>query len=373
MKLSKATNNYAYHDIGLEEEKKIFDQLRNGSLARGKVIKTFEKACKKYIKSKYAVSCSSGSAALEIALKTIDINGGDEVIIPNISWISTASIVCSLGAKPVLCDISNHSPNILLSEITKKITKKTKAIIVVHFAGISVDMEILKKKIKRKIFIIEDAAHAFGGKYKSKKMIGNTNISDFVCFSFHPAKNITTGEGGLITTNKKKHYDKLKILRSNGIIKEKNFISGFYKVKFFSSNYNMTSLSAAMGLAQLKKIKKFISKRKKLYESYSSNLNNNRNILIIKHPKYSAYNLFIILVKKKRNKLMKFLKKNKIGAHFHYPPFSEMKIFKNLKKGYFQFSNEYSKKALTLPLNTKMTVNDVKIISRIINNYKFIN
>lgn len=368
---------YAKHSFNLKEINAVLKQLNNGSIARGKIIQDFEQQLDLYLNS-YTVTCSSGSSALEIALRSAGIKPGDEVIVPNISWIATASAVNLVGATPVFCDIEKDYPNISLSHLKILITNKTKAVIPVHFGGVCVDLQALSKICKpNKILIIEDACHAFGGKYKDGKMIGSSNYSYCACFSFHPAKNITTGEGGLISTNKIKIKKKISIIRSGGIVRKKadGIQKAYYDCEQIGSNYHMTSLSAAIGIEQLKKIDKFVNSRKKLWKRYQKNLNINKNIYLYQHNENSAFNLCLIKVYKGRDKLLIKLNDNGVGAYFHYPQLRAMSVYKKSIKSYkedaknYINSLNYARSSLTLPLYPDMTIKQVDQISKIILSY----
>ena len=365
--------SYAKHSVSKEEIKKVVNQIKFGSLARGDIINKFEKNFSKYL-SCNVVSCSSGSASLEIALRAAGVGQGDKVIVPNISWSATATAVNLVGAKPVFCDIEEDYPNISLDDVKKNISSGIKAIIVVHFGGVPVDIKKLYSICAPKnILIIEDTAHALGGKYKDGNLIGSSKLSFATCFSFHPAKTITTGEGGLISTKRNSIYKKILSIRSSGIIRDKKnkFKKYFYDCVDLGSNYHMTSLSAAIGLCQLKKINKFVYKRKALWQRYYKNLKSSSNLSLFNHNKNSSFNLCIASSKQKK-KLINKLLKNKIGVSFHYPEIRMLSLYKknilpsiNSKKK-FPNSSKYTKNSLTLPLYPDLTFKQVDTISKLI-------
>jgi len=370
---------YSRHSISKEEILFVSHQLKLGQLSRVKIIEVFEKKCSQML-SNYAVSCSSGSSAIEIALRAANIKNGDEVLVPNISWSSTATSVSLVGGIPIFCDIDKDFPNINLEEVKKKISKRTKAIIPVHFAGVPVNIEKLYTICELYgIHIIEDACHAFGGRYSKDKIIGSSKYTFASCFSFHPAKTITTGEGGLIATSKKSTYNKLLTIRSSGIVRKSKlgFKKSLYDCSMIGSNYHMTGLSAAIGICQLKKVNFFISKRKLLWNRYKKNLNNLKNINLFTHTNHSSFNLCILKVsKKKRLNLINYLTKHGIGVFFHYPEIRLLSLYKQkiyskikYKKKDFINSWNYTRSSITLPLFPSLLIKDVDRICDVIKNF----
>ena len=365
--------SYAKHSISKEEIKEVVNQLKIGSLSRGPIIKKFEKELGSYLSS-YAVTCSSGSSALEIALRTAGIGIGDEVIVPNISWSATATSVSMVGATPVFCDISKDYPNISFKDFEKNISNRVKAVIPVHFGGVSVNLKKLAKICSPKnIIIIEDACHAFGGRYEDDSLIGSSKLSYAACFSFHPAKSITTGEGGLLSTKNKSVYKKILSIRSSGINRkiENGFQKYLYDCVDLGSNFHMTTLSAAIGICQLKKVNKFILKRKILWQRYYDNLKKLSSFRLFHHKKNSSFNLCLGFVKQ-RKKLTQLLIKNNIGVSFHYPEIRLLSIYKKkLKpsintKNKFPNSYNYTKNAITLPLYPDLKIKEIDFISNLI-------
>ncbi|WND03336.1 DegT/DnrJ/EryC1/StrS family aminotransferase [Temperatibacter marinus] len=361
--------NYAQHFIDDEEIEAVFELLKDGWLARGPILDQFEDAFTKYIGCSHSISCVNGSASLEIILRALGIGDGDEVIVPNVTWVSTASAVNLTGAVPVLCDISSHLPNLCIHEVETCITPRTKAIIPVHFAGISIDMEAYHQLCQRYgLHLIEDAAHAVGGHYEDGTKIGSSPLSIAASFSFHPAKNMTTGEGGMITTRDKNLAQKLAKIRSNGVIRNANNGIGkaMYDCTEIASNYHLNGLAASLGICQLKRLDEFVSKRQMLWETYAGLLDGIPNINLIPHPQSSAFNLCIITVKKNRDDLLVWLNNEGVGAYYHYPLLSELTVYKDQKKCRFgnDFSNalEYNKTALTLPLHPSLDKEHIEYI-----------
>lgn len=252
--------------LGKEEIKNVLTALKSGWISsKGEYISYFEKDFAKYLGAKYGVTVCNGTAALHLALTALGIKYGDEVIVPNLTFIATPNAVKYCGAKPVLVDVAQNSWCINPNKIEEKITNNTKAIIVVHLYGYACDMKaILKIAKKHNLYVVEDCAESLGAEYHGKKL---GVFGDIGCFSFYGNKVITTGEGGMCVTNSRNLSEKMKILRDHGMNPQKKYwhdIVGF--------NYRMTNIEAAIGLAQIKKINNFISKKRQINEWYKQNL-----------------------------------------------------------------------------------------------------
>ena len=329
--------------IGNQEIQFVSKIIRSKWIGSGPITEEFERKFKKYKKSKYALSVNSCTAALHLSLIYCGIRYNDEVITTPMTFASTINSIILTGAKPVLADIDPNTFNIDPREIEKKITKKTKAILIVHFAGLPCDMEkILKIAKKYKLKLIEDCAHAIESKYKNRHV---GNFGDAGCFSFYSTKNLTTAEGGMILCKKRKQSDRLKVLRLHGLArdawqrylpKKSENISKFnhYDVKEIGFKYNLTDLNSALGLAQLKKIDRNWLERKKIYQFYKKKLsdlpldfqNFTTDVSKFKH----AYHLCIIRLKKEniRDQLAIYLQKNNIGFGITYRSVTDMSVFR---------------------------------------------
>lgn len=257
--------------ISKNARKYILDCLNSGWVSSGKYIEKFEKEFAKFIGTKYAVSCSSGTSALHLSIAALDIGRGDEVIMPALTIISSALACIYQGAKPVLVDVDLLTGNIDPKKIEEKITEKTKAIMVVHLYGHPADMDpILKIARKNKLAIIEDAAQAHGAEYAGKRVGG---IGDIGCFSFYGNKIITTGEGGMVVTNNKKIWERIKLLRNLAHDPEKRFLH-----KEIGFSYRMTNLQAALGLSELEEVDELIKKKIWIANEYNKRLHNITNL-----------------------------------------------------------------------------------------------
>ena len=316
-------------------EKRFVNQAlkTNWISSEGPYVKKFEKNFSIYNKKKFGVAVSNGTAALEIAIKSLNLKKGSEVIIPAFSIISTANAVIKNKLKPILVDCDLETWNMRSDETLKKITKKTKAIIITHIYGLPVDLKkILQIAKKKNIIIIEDTAEVIGLKYKNK-ICGS--FGDLSTFSFYANKHITTGEGGMICTNSKKYYEKCKSLRNLSF--SKSFYDRFNHDDI-GWNYRMSNLQAALGCGQLKNINWIIKRKREIGNKYYSKLKNKDNIILQKNTISYAKNIywvFGILVKKNskisRNKIMKKLLKKNIETRPFFLPMNKQKIFKKMK------------------------------------------
>ncbi len=343
--------------------------IKSGWLTHGKYTELFEKEIKKFTKSKYAITVSSCTAGLHLSCLAAGFKSGDEVIVPSQTHTATAHAVEYTGAKAVLVDIDFPSGNISINEIEKKITKKTKGIIVVHMAGYPCDMTLITNLCKKKkLKLIEDCAHGVGTFWK-KTHVGNFGLSGNL--SFYPTKQITTGEGGAVFTNDKKIYEKIKNLKAFGIdkdIKERKK-PGDYDVKKLGYNYRMTDFQAALGYLQLKKYKKNLKRRHELAKRYIKNLKDEKNIDFTSYNKDCSYFIFQIFCKN-RDDIIKEFKKKKVGVSIHYAnPLNTMTYYKqkyNLKSKNFKLSEKYGNMNISLPLYPLLKNKEVDYICKIV-------
>ena len=361
---------YGNHYIDKEDISSVVKSLNKSILTRGPLVDKFEQEIAKVVNCKYAVAVSSCTAGLHIALKALKNDKRKQVLTSPISFVSTANTILLNDLRPEFVDIDKDSLNIDLEYLKKnfKNTKNIKAIMPVHLTGLaSNSLEIFKFAKKNKINVIEDAAHSFGAKYECGAMVGSCKYSDMTVFSFHPVKSITTLEGGVITTNSKKIYEKLKILRSHGVVKKSSDPSWFYDVKDLGLNYRMSDVQSALGISQLKKLKFFMNKRKEISNLYDSKLNHIHNITIPCFGKRldSANHLYVIEVdfkkiKIRRTDFMNKLNDNGFFTQLHYVPIPLHTIYK--KKGYnldkLPNTRRYYERAISLPIFVKLSSKD---------------
>jgi len=316
------------------EKKYVNECLKtNWISSEGKFVKLFEEKFSKFNDRKYGVAVSSGTAALEVAIKSLNLKKNSEVLIPSFSIISTANAVIKNNLKPVLIDCDLDTWNVNINQTLKKITKKTKAIIITHIYGLPVNMDkILNVAKKNKIIVIEDAAEVIGLKYKDK-ICGS--FGDLSIFSFYANKHITTGEGGMICTNNRKLYEKCKSLRNLSF--SKSYYNRFNHDDL-GWNYRMTNLQAALGCGQLKNIEWIIRRKKEIGNRYYTKLKNCKNIILQKNITLYAENIYwvfgIVLKNRlvsRRDKIMKTLLQNNIVTRPFFVPMNKQKVFKKMK------------------------------------------
>ena len=345
--------------------------LKNGWISSdGPEVRKFESEFSKFIGRKYSVAVSSGTAALEIAIKALGIKKNDEVLIPNFTIISNALAVVKQQAKPVLVDCNLENWNIDINQLENKINKKTKAIIITHIYSFANDMDkILKICRKNNIFVIEDAAEVIGLKYKDKKC---GSFGDISTFSFYANKQITTGEGGMISVNKFDLYNKCKSLRNLCFGKLNRF-----NHEDIGWNYRMTNIQAALGLSQIKNINKIVKKKIMIGRQYYKNLKLNKNLTIL--PPFISYSKNIywvvgILIKNKKIKsslLAIELRKFGIMTRPFFWPMHEQQIFKKMKlfkKSKFPNSSYLARYGLYLPSYYNLNNKQIDYISSVVNN-----
>lgn len=259
---------YGHQWLDDEDITSVIEVLKSDWLTQGSKVDEFEKKVAGYCGARYAVAVANGTAALHAACSVAGISAGDEAIVTPLTFAATANAVVYCGGKPVFADIREDTLNIDPAEILKKITRKTKAILPVDFAGHPVDFEKLGAIAKEKRFIIiEDACHALGAEYLGKKV---GSLSDMTILSFHPVKHITTGEGGMILTDNEDFYKKLRIFRHHGIVKGKP-AEGAWHYNIYSPGYNyrLTDIQCALGISQMKKLDRFIARRREIAAKYS--------------------------------------------------------------------------------------------------------
>lgn len=366
---------YYIPDIGQEEIREVVKVLKSGWLTLGPKTVQFEEECRKYIGAENAIAVNSCTNGLHVALVALGVGPGDEVITTPFTFPATAHVIEHVGARVVFADIKRDSYNIDPDEIAKKITKKTKAIIPVHYSGNAAALdEIYAIAREHDLFVIEDAAHAIGATYKGKKL---GSFNSIACFSFYATKNITTGEGGLVTLNDQKLAEKIRMLTLHGISKDawKRYTasgSWRYEVLYPGFKYNFTDIQAALGLVQLKKIGLFLEKRRWIAKLYNQLLDNMDGIKIPYIPKNDEpiWHLYVIEVEEKsgvsRDEFIDRLHRQGIGTsvHFipqHMQPYYQKKF--NFQPSDFPISYEVFQRVVSLPLYTKMTEDDVSRVA----------
>ena len=344
--------------------KSIENNINNSDFVRGKNIKIFEERFKKKIESKHCISCNSGTDALFLILKSLDIKKGDEIITTCHSWISTSETILNVGAKPVFVD-ADEDFNINPKLIEKKITRKTKAILIVHLYGLPCNMDKIIKLCKKKnLKLVEDCAQAHFSKYKNK-YVGNFGIAS--AFSFFPTKNLGSfGDAGCVITNNSKIANKVRMIANHGYKKKNEFeIDGI--------NSRMDTIQASVLLQKLNQINNEINHKTKLAKIYYKNLKNIKEVLIHIPPKHVKHSYYLFTIKvQKRKKLIKYLRDRGIETGIYYPkllPFQKVYKKFNYSKKNFKISTKNNKKILSLPLNPNLSSRDIKYCCLQIKNF----
>ena len=367
--------------ISEEEVDEIVDTVRSGWLSMGPQTIRFEEAFNSYIGSKRSIAVSSWTAAGHLALEAYELKAGDEVIVPTMTFPATAEIVYYFGAKPVIVDVDDSTLNISLLEIEKALTSKTRAIIPVHYGGQPCDMdEILDLAKKYNLKVIEDAAHSLPATYKGKK-IGT--ISDVTCFSFYATKTLSTGEGGMISTNDESLAERCKIMRLHGINRDawKRYTesgSWYYEVVAPGYKYNFTDLQASLGLPQLKKVDMMWHSRQSIAARYIQALKDNKYIRLhgIKNDRESSWHLFPIRLNLEtltinRAQLIDEMRKNNIGVGVHFMPVHQHIYYKetfNLDDKNYPVSSSVFPRLISLPIYPGMSDEHVNRVIDILTN-----
>ncbi len=349
--------------------------LASDFITQGPKIDEFERAVAHYCGAKYAVAVSNGTAALHLAALVSGLKKGDKAITTPVSFLASSNCILYTGAEPVFADIDYETVNIDPDSISKLISKKTKVIIPVDFAGLPSRLEEIYKIAKANgLTVIEDASHSLGAQYRNHK-VGACKHSDMTIFSFHPVKHITTGEGGLITTNNKKYYEQLKALRSHGTYQQskahKKEGGWYYEMKELGFNYRITDFQCALGLSQLSKLEQFINKRIDIAHHYNNLFSDIKHFVrippqVIDREKH-VWHLYLLRLKlknplAKRRKLYDFLKSKGIHTQVHYIPIYRQPFYQKLlnKKPNCPNAERYYEEVLSLPIFPTITENELK-------------
>ncbi len=388
--MNKITYNKQYLDN--KDIKEVIKSLKNDLITTGPYIKNFENKLSKYLKVKNVVTCSSGTSALYIALRALNVNKNDVVIIPAINFIASINMAHLLGARIYLCDVNENTgqmtPEKLLECIKINKIKKIKAVITMYLGGNPNNIvNFYKLKKKYNFYLIEDSCHALGSSYyfkKKKIKIGSCYHSDIATFSLHPVKSITTGEGGFLTTNSKFLSEKFKLLRSHGIIRSSRGKKYWkYDVSQPSFNFRMSDINASLGYSQLSKLDKFVKKRNfivNLYENKLSDISDKVKILKANNNIISSYHLLIMIIdfkklKIKKDKLIYLLNKSGIYPQYHYDPIYKFSYYKFLQRGKkFESSEKYYQSAISVPIYYSLSIKNlmkvIKSVKDIIKKYE---
>ncbi len=353
---------YGRQAIDKDDIDAVSQVLNSDYLTTGPEVGEFEQKFAKFVGAKYAVAVSNGTAGLHLACLAAGLTKGSELITTPITFAASANCALYCGAKPIFVDVKKENGLINEDLIEERITSKTKIIIPVHLGGLPCNMKRIRDiAVKHKLTVIEDACHALGSKYLGTK-VGDCKYSDMSVFSFHPVKHITTGEGGMITTNSKKLYEKLILLRSHGITRKSGELITkdeglwFYEMQELGFNYRLTDFQCALGISQLAKVNKFIAKRIEVAKRYDIAFGDINGIEIINPPDglKNTYHLYIIKTKDKetRLKLFNHLKENGILCQVHYIPVYWHPYYQKLgyKKGICPIAEDFYDRIISIPI-----------------------
>lgn len=349
---------YGRQSIDEKDIEAVVNVLRSDFLTTGPMISEFEKKVADYVGADYAVAIANGTAALHAACFAAGIKEGDEVITTPITFAASSNCVLYCGGTPVFADIDPQTYNIDPADIERKITAKTKAILVVHFTGQPCEMDkICEIAKKHHLIVIEDGAHALGAEYKGKK-IGT--LSDMTTFSFHPVKPVTTGEGGMIVTDNRELYERLKLFRTHGITREtdllqKNDGPWYYEQLDLGYNYRITDIQCALGCSQLEKLPYFLERRAKIARTYDEAF---ADCGMIQTPDQreeckSGWHLYVIRVKNgRRREVFEQLRGDGIGVNVHYIPVYHHPYYREhgYKNAFCPNAEKYYEEAISLPI-----------------------
>ena len=385
---------YGRHCIDDNDIKAVIEVLKSDWLTTGPVVNEFEKHIAKTVGAKYAVVCSSGTAALHLSTSALLLKENDSVIVPAMTFLATANAVRYVGADVIFSDSDPENGLMRIENVKEAVSnadRNVKALIPVHLNGQCADMAEIYAYAKENGWkIIEDASHALGTEYLTKEgekvKVGSCRHSDLTVFSFHPVKTVAMGEGGAVTTNDSELYERLKLLRNHGMTRESAQFSNreeafdsaglpnpwYYEMQILGYNYRASDINCALGLSQLKKLPDFISKRRKLVEYYDFLLKDvcHEHIKLIKRESNCnpGWHLYVVLINYdalsiERSYVINELSDKNIGSQVHYFPVNKQPYYsKRNKHNSIPGTEEYYKKCLSLPLHPTMTSDDVKYV-----------
>lgn len=365
---------YGRHTLTAQDIRAVVGVLKSDWLTQGPQVEKFERELAKITGARFAAAFSSGTAALQAAYFAAGLSPGDEVITSPLTFAATANAALWQGAKAVFADIELETGNIDPKEVEKKITKRTRAIVPVDYAGLPCDYGALRSIARQhKLWLIEDAAHALGAEYRGKKV---GSISDMTMFSFHPVKSITTGEGGAVTTNRKDFYERLLLFRNHGITKDptkfkfKSHGPWYQEMQELGLNYRLTDVQAALGLSQLKKLPEFVGLRRRIAARYRKELSGVKGLILPQEPsdRRSAWHLYPVRFtgefSRRRDEIFKKLRAAGIGVQVHYLPVYRYPYYRKLgyPKGICPQAEVFFKSCISIPIFPRLSRKDQKFV-----------
>ena len=371
---------YGKQWIDDDDINEVVSVLKSDWITTGPKIKEFEDALCAYTGCRHCVAVNSGTSALDIAVQALELPKGSEVITTPFTFVATSNAIIYNSLKPVFADICSDTFNIDPEDIRRKITKDTKAIIYVDYAGQACDIKAIQEIADEfDLYLIEDACHAIGAEYEGKKV---GNFADLTIFSFHPVKHITTGEGGAVVTDDDGLYERLSLLRNHGIDKDAQERYGpdaswAYDMKYLGRNYRMTDFQAALGISQLKKLDMFVDKRNELALRYNELLSDVDVVTlpVVKGNVRHAWHLYTILLDRSinRDEFFKYMRNANIGVNLHYIPVYRHSYYV-VNYGFdaeeFLVTEDVFKRIITLPLFPRMELKQLEYVVEKIKGYK---
>jgi dTDP-4-amino-4,6-dideoxygalactose transaminase len=349
--------------IGEDEIREVVEVLKSGWITTGPRTVQFEKDFAAYVGAKHAVALTSGTAALHCAYWALDLQPGDEIICPSLTWPATANMAVALGAKVVFADIDRRTLQIDPADVAKRVTKKTRAIVPVHFAGAPADLDALGEIAGKRIALIEDAAHAAGTEYKGRKIGSHGNPT---VYSFHPIKDMTTGEGGMLTIPDDRAAERIRLFKFHGVSRDawKAYgaaASAHYDTVLAGFKYNLTDIASAIGIHQLRRLDGFIERRREIAQRYLKELADVRGLELPTPPAYPhrhAWHLFTVLVDR-RDEFMARLKEENIGSGLHFEAVHRTTLYR-ADAPKLPHTETVCDRILSLPLFPDMTNQDTE-------------
>jgi dTDP-4-amino-4,6-dideoxygalactose transaminase len=365
---------YCRQMLGEEEIEAVTRVLRSGWITRGPLARELESLCAERLQASNAIACNNGSSAIEIALRGLGIGPGDQVIVPTLTWVATASAVRIVGAEPVFCDVDAVTHGVTVETVQAVWTPATKAVIAVDMCGVPCEIRALRQLTEsRGAFLVEDAAHSFGANHADGTPVGADGWADIATFSFHPAKTITTAEGGMLTCQDAQLAERLRRIRSGGITRDfEGSRGGFdFQATDLGSNYHLSEIHAAIGLVQLTRLDGMLQDRARLAGVMSEKLGPYSQVLDLPdQPQGSCWNLYVVQLagdapdSSERDVLLASLSDQNIAAHLHYPLLHKQPLFvTGQQSGPFPIAERYERRALTLPLFPELRIDQIERVA----------
>lgn len=370
---------FSIPDITQQDREAVLEAIDSRWLTGGPRVKKFEEQFASYVGVKYAVAVNSCTAALHLTMRALDVGPDDEVIVPTLTFAATANASLFCGAKPVFADIDEKTFNISPQDVLRRITARTKAIIVVHYGGQPCDMnEIMQIAEEHKLAVIEDCAHSLGASYFSRQ---TGSIGTAGCFSFYPTKNITTLEGGMVTSNDKDLVHRISIMRSHamtrGARERSDSLTWYYDVVDLGYNYRLNEVQAALGMSQLSRVDEMNNRRIERAHYYTQRLKKGKGLILPfeSENRTHVYHLYVVRVAKRkfgmsRDQLFRGLSEKGIGLSVHYTPLHLMTFYRKrlgTKRGDYPVAERVYDEILSLPLFAAMSQNQIEYVVREIN------